>query len=117
MTRRRCECPAWLDADACDEWRRLEVAGVLRRADPATAAAYCFTQSLWIRMRALVDRLENEGSTSWITRDGQQRPHPALAVETRLAAELRELSEALDLEPAGREAPKPSRVIFLDEGI
>jgi phage terminase small subunit len=64
----------------------------------------------------VVDRLEAEGATGWFDHEGQERPHPALAVEARLASELLALSEALGLEPRGREAARPSRVLFLDEG-
>jgi phage terminase small subunit len=84
--------------------------------DPTTVAAYCFTLALWSKMRAIVDQLSQAGPSSWTTRDGQQRPHPALAVEASLASDLLALTEALDLEPCGREAPRPSRVLFLDEG-
>jgi len=90
--------------------------GILNLKESGTIAAYCFTLALWNRMRAIIDKLREEGSSSWLTRDGQERSHPAFGVEARLAADLLELSEALDLEPAGRPAPKPSRVVFLDEG-
>jgi P27 family predicted phage terminase small subunit len=116
MARRQCSCPSWLDDDACDEWRRLQRSGKVAHKDPETTAAYCFTLSLWRRMRAVVESLPVEGPSSWTTRDGQERPHPALAVEAQLAADLLALTEALDLEPVGRTAPKPSRVLFLDEG-
>jgi P27 family predicted phage terminase small subunit len=116
MTPRPCNCPSWLDEDACREWRRLERSGAARNKDPETLAAYCFTLSLWNRMRSVLDRLPDEGPASWINREGQDRSHPALAVEARLSADLLELTQALDLEPFGREAPKPSRVLFLDEG-
>ena len=88
----------------------------MRHKDPETIAAYCFTLSLWEKIRAVVERLPEEGSSSWTTVDGQQRPHPALALEANLAADLLDLTADLDLEPTGREAPRPSRVIFLDEG-
>lgn len=114
MKRRQCACPTWLDEDACREWRRLQTSGSVRNKDAETVAAYCFTLALWSRMRSIVDRLPNEGPSSWTTRDGQLRPHPALAVEARLAADLLAMTEALDLEPTGREAPTPSRVLILD---
>lgn len=114
MKRRPCACPSWLDEDACREWRRLQTSGLVRDKATETVAAYCFTLALWSRMRTIVDRLANEGASSWTTRDGQSRPHPALAVEASLAADLLALSEALDLEPTGREAPTPSRVLILD---
>ena len=116
MMPRQDDCPTWLDGDACREWRRLHNAGSVCDMDPVTVAAYCFTLALWSKMRAIVDQLPEEGPSSWTTRDGQQRPHPALAVEASLAADLLALSEALDLEPTGREAPRPSRVLVLDEG-
>lgn len=116
MMPRQSECPAWLDGDACREWRRLHNEGSVCDADPTTVAAYCFTLSLWLKMRTVVSQLEDAGPSSWTTSDGQQRPHPALAVEASLAADMLALTEALDLEPTGREAPRPSRVLFLDEG-
>jgi P27 family predicted phage terminase small subunit len=116
MTRQHCECPSWLDDAACREWRRLQRSDSVTHKDPDTIAAYCFTLALWKKIRSVVDQLPEEGSSSWTTVEGQQRPHPALAIEAALAADLLALTEALDLEPTGREAPKPSRVIFLDEG-
>jgi P27 family predicted phage terminase small subunit len=116
MKPRQYQCPAWLDREACREWRRLLSEGSVCDIDPTTVAAYCFTLTLWSNMRTIVDQLPDSGSSSWTTRDGQQRPHPALAVEASLAADLLALTEALDLEPTGREAPRPSRVFFLDEG-
>ena len=114
MTRRDCNCPSWLDDDACREWRRLTESGSVRHKDPETVAAYCFTLTMWEKMRALVDRLPEEGPARWTTGDGQERPHPALAVEAVLAADVLELADALDLEPTGREAPRPSRVLIID---
>lgn len=116
MTRPHRDCPTWLDDDAQREWRRLEAAGILNLKEPGTVAAYCFTLALWNRVQTVVGRLAEEGSSSWLTRDGRERSHPALGIEARLAAELLELSEALDLEPTGRQAPKPTRVMFFDEG-
>jgi P27 family predicted phage terminase small subunit len=113
---RECNCPRWLDEDACREWRRLARSGEVRHKDPETVAAYCFTLSLWTKMRSIIDHLSDEGPSGWTTIEGQERPHPALAVEASLAADLLELTDALGLEPTGREAPKPSRVLFLDEG-
>jgi P27 family predicted phage terminase small subunit len=117
MTRPKRDCPSWFDDDARRVWRRLETTGVLDLKDPGAVAAYCFTLALWKRMRGVIDHLREEGSSSWLTRDGRERSHPALGVEARLAADLLELSEALDLEPSGRPAAKPSRVIFVDEGV
>jgi len=114
MTQRQCECPSWLDDDACREWRLLQNSGSVRHKDPETIAAYCFTLALWSKMREIVNRLPDEGPSGWTARDGQQRPHPALAIEAGLAADLIALTEALDLEPSGREAPRPSRVLILD---
>lgn len=116
MSRRSCDCPSWLDDEACREWRRLHDSGRVTDKDPATLAAYCFALTQWRRMRSILDRLPDEAPSSWMTRDGQERSHPALAVEARLAADLLELCHALDLESSGREAPKPSRVLYLDEG-
>ena len=114
MTSRPRDCPSWLEEDACREWHRLHDSGLVERKDPDTVATYCFVLTLWNRMRSILDRLPAEGPASWKTREGTERSHPALAVEARLAADLLELSEALDLELSGREAPKPSRVLFLD---
>jgi P27 family predicted phage terminase small subunit len=114
MVRQDRQCPAWLDGAARDEWHRITASGSARHTDPATLAAYCYTSALWAATRDLIDRLEEEGAISWLNREGQERAHPALAIEARLAADLLELTEALDLEPTGREAPKPSRVLFLD---
>jgi phage terminase small subunit len=116
MTRPNTECPGWLDDDACREWRSLEASGLVQLKEPGTVAAYCFTLALWRKMCNVLDRLGETGSSGWMTRGGQERSHPAVGLEARLAADLLELSEALDLEPIGREAPKPSRVIFVDEG-
>jgi len=117
MTRPTHDCPSWFDDDTEREWRRLESMGILDLKDAGTVAAYCFTLTLWNRLRTIIEILREDGSSSWLTRDGRERSHPALAIEPRLAADLLELSEALDLEPNGRPAPKPSRVIFLDEGV
>lgn len=114
MPRRQCDCPSWLDKDACDQWRILQNIEAVRHKDPDTIAAYCFTLALWSKMRSIVDRLPEEGPSSWTTRGGQERPHPVLAVEAALAADLLALTDALDLEPSGREAPTPSRVMILD---
>lgn len=116
MARQNLKCPTWLDEDGRREWSNLEASGVLRRKDPETAAVYCFTIALWTRMRSVLERLPDEGTSCWTTRSGQEKSHPALEIEARLAGDLLDLSEALDLEPKGREAPHPSRVIFLDEG-
>jgi phage terminase small subunit len=116
MTRRPCDCPSWLDEGACREWRRLHASGEIQDKDPATVAAYCFTLSSWERVKATIDRIRDEGPRSWTTIDGQERPHPALALEAQLAADLLLLTQALDLDTVGREAPKPSRVLFIDEG-
>lgn len=116
MTHRQRECPNWLDGDARSEWRRLADSNAVPDKDPETIAAYCFTVSLWTRIRFVLDRFPDQGPPSWSTRDGRERSHPILALEARLAADLLELSDALDLESSGREAPKPSRVLYLDEG-
>lgn len=116
MSRRPNDCPDWLDDDARDEWRRLQGSGATIGQDPDTVAAYCFTLSLWKRVRSVVDCLAEGGSSDWMPPDGSQRPHPARFAEAVLAAELLELSTALGLEPIGREALKPSRVLVLDEG-
>ncbi len=114
MTHRRHDCPSWLDDDACREWRLLQSAGNVTGKNPETLAAYCFTLDLWAKVRATLDRLPDQRRSTWTTRDGRRRPHPVLAVEARLAADLLELSEALDLKPTGREGPRPSRVLILD---
>ncbi len=114
MTHRQRDCPGWLDEDACREWRRLGASGLVTGKDPETIAAYCFTLALWRNMRATLDRLADQGSSTWTTRDGHERPHPTLALEAILAADLLELTDALDLEPDGRHAPRPSRVLILD---
>lgn len=109
-------CPDWLDGSARREWQRLHAVGIVARNDPATVAAYCWSYSLWVATRSLIARLHETGSTDWTTHEGQDRPHPAYAIEARLAADLLELSQALNIDPVGREAAKPSRVLFLDEG-
>lgn len=116
MTARNRTAPSWLDDEARRRWLRLERSGAARGRDPETVAAYCFTVSLWDRTRALVDRLPAGERTTWTDREGQPRRHPALALEAVLAAELLELERALGLEPTGREALTPSRVLILDEG-
>jgi P27 family predicted phage terminase small subunit len=116
MTARHRQAPSWLDDDARRRWRRLEREGAARDGDPATVAAYCFTAALRDRTRALIDRLAAGEETTWTDLEGQPRPHPALAIEAVLAAELLELERALGLEPTGREALRPSRVLVLDEG-
>jgi P27 family predicted phage terminase small subunit len=116
MMDRDPECPDWLDDAAHREWHRLDHAGLTHRHDQDTVAAYCWVSSQWTAVRRIVDRLEEEGSTSWFDHEGQERPHPALAVEARLAADLLKLSEALGVERRGREADTPTRVLFLDEG-
>jgi len=114
MTSRPCDCPSWLDEEACHEWRRLHDSGLVKHKDPDTIATYCFVLTLWNKMRSILDRLPDEGPASWMDREGTERSHPALAVEAGLAADLLDLSEALDLELSGRETPKPSRVLILD---
>jgi P27 family predicted phage terminase small subunit len=116
MQARALPCPEWFDDGARLEWRRLANDGVVDRGDPATVAAYCYTASLWAAVRRVVDRLDAEGATGWFDHEGQERPHPAIAVEARLASDLLALSEALGLEPRGRESARPTRVLFLDEG-
>lgn len=116
MKRLQRECPSWLDDDACREWRRLMDSRVVRDKDPETVAAYCFTVSLWTRVRSTLECFPVQGPPTWLTHDGRERSHPILELEARLAADLLELSDALDVEPLGREAPKPSRVLYLDEG-
>lgn len=116
MTRRQRDCPSWLDDDARREWQRLMEAEILRHKDPETVAAYCFTLSMWTRVRSTLDRFPDEGPPNRMTCDGRERSHPILTLEVQLAADLLELSDALEIESPGREAPKPSRVMFLDEG-
>lgn len=114
MPHQQSECPGWLDDDACREWRRLEASGTVSGAEPETIAAYCFALTLWRKMRVTLEELRDPGSWSWTSRDGREYPHPALAIEAQLAADLLELTDALDLEPNGRQAPRPSRVLILD---
>jgi len=114
MTHRQRECPGWLDEDGRREWRRLDASGLVNDSDPETIAAYCFTLTLWRKMRTTVDQLRDQGSSSWTTRDGHEQPHPALAIEAQLAADLLMITDALDLEPNGRQAPRPSRVLIVD---
>jgi len=114
MAHRRCDCPSWLDEEACHEWRHLDDAGSVRRKDPETVAAYCFTLVLWTKVQSIVGQLPDKGSSSWTTRDGHRRPHPVVALEARLASDLLALTEALGLDPIGREARRPTRVLVLD---
>jgi len=108
--------PGWLDEDARAEWHELAADRSFPKSQLPPLAAYCFTLAMWRRARAVLEAVEHEGTASWVSADGDQHPHPVFAVEARLATELNELCEALDLQPRGRPARKPTRILFLDEG-
>jgi len=109
-------CPAWLEIDARAEWSRVLQVGVKEGVDANVIAAFCTSLTLWRRVDALIQNLEESDFLSWTHRDGRPRQHPALAIEARLTADLTELAEAIGLEDNGLDGRHPTRILVLDEG-
>lgn len=93
--------PAWLPAEAKDEWRRIIPALTARRilteTDMATVESYCLAVGTVRRAQATIAR---EGDTVE-TAQGSKR-HPAFTTMTQMMAEMRRLAAELGLTPASR---------------
>ncbi len=111
-----CDAPSWLDDEARVEFERLTGGCDLDEVERANLAAYAFALTCWRRARDVVERVHDSPVRTWIAPDGQERPHPAYMVESRLAAELAELAEAVGVNPPTRGRLTPTRIWFLDEG-
>ena len=111
-----CEPPVWLDGEARDEFERLTGGRDVDEVEHANIAAYAFALTCWRRAREAVDRVHDSPIRTWVAPDGQERPHPAYMVESRLAEELSDLAETVGVNPPTRRRLKPTRIWFLDEG-
>jgi P27 family predicted phage terminase small subunit len=108
--------PAWLDDEARLEFDRLTAGAVIDEVEHANLAAYAFALTCWRRARDVVEQVHESPIRTWVASDGQERPHPAYMVESRLAEELSDLAEAVGVNPPTRARLKPTRIWFLDEG-
>jgi P27 family predicted phage terminase small subunit len=109
--------PKWLDEQARREWQRLVDERSFAADELPALAAYCYALSSWCEARSVLQGIERDSLTGWSDEEGNRHPHPVYAVEALLATELRALTDVLGLEPLGREPTRPTRILFLDEGV
>jgi P27 family predicted phage terminase small subunit len=112
-----CDPPSWLDDEARVEFERLAGGCDLDEVERANLAAYAFALTCWKRARDVVDLVHHSPVRTWVGPDGQERPHPAYMVESRLAEELADLAEAVGVNPPTRRRLTPTRIWLLDEGF
>lgn len=95
------ERPAWLSADAAEEWDRivpeLEHMRVIRAVDSMVVAAYCEAVARFRQASAIVAA---EGLL--IEVDGTARKHPAALIARDASADMRLLGRELGLSPSAR---------------
>ena len=96
------KCPAWLDAEAKRQWKRLapELArlGLLTSVDGDVLAGYC---TAWSELRAATELLLKEGRTV-TTAAGGIKPHPAINMQRTALAAIRAYAGLFGLDPSSR---------------
>lgn len=96
------KCPRWLAGTARTAWRRLVPdlvrIGLLTAADADVMAAFCQARA---DFETAARQLVKEGHT-FEDRFGQPRPHPAVGIQAKAVAQLRQLGAELGLTPSGR---------------
>lgn len=99
--------PAWLPADAKDEWKRVLPSLIKRRiltdTDMATVEAYCLAVGT---IRRCQTTIATEGDT--VDTNAGTKRHPAFQTLGQMMTEMRRLAAELGLTPASRsKAGKP----------
>jgi hypothetical protein len=106
-----------LDDAARTEWDRVFGSALPEGVDPASAIAYCVAHSAWTRVRDALDEWETVDHAF----DGSDGPaaalHPLSNLERQLGATLFELARAAGVEPDDNRISRPTRILFLDEGV
>ena len=96
------KCPAWLDAEAKRQWKRLapELArlGLLTSVDGESLAAYC---QAWSELRSATELLQKEGRVVE-TAAGGQKPHPAISMQRTAWMAIRAYAAMFGLDPSSR---------------
>ena len=97
------EPPAWLNADALAEWKRLvpelEALRILTRVDRDDLAAYCDALAEW---KEATEDLAANGSLYVETPQGFLQAHPAVSIRRNAREAVRKFSALYGLNPADR---------------
>ena len=95
-------CPAWLDAEAKAEWKRvapdLHRMGMLTKIYRAELASFCVA---WSMLVTATKHVKDNGITI-ITAKGFVVPNPALQVVSKSMNDIRSFGSNFGLDPAAR---------------
>ena len=97
------DAPAWLDATAREEWRRvvpeLRGLGIFTVLDRTTLASYCLAYSRWRRAEA---RLNSAAEMVSETDSGYEQKSPWTSISKQYADQMKALASELGFSPAAR---------------
>lgn len=95
-------CPAWLEDEARQEWRRLakslEAMGVLTETDAAVFAAYCQSYGRWKQAEAKI----TDGNLVFLTPSGYPQQNPYLSIAQQNMRLMHRFASEFGLTPAAR---------------
>lgn len=95
-------CPAWLDAEAKREWRRivpeLDALGMLGKIDRAALSGYC---ECWAQWQQAVRILQTKGLTI-ITLSGYMQQRPEVSIAQKSLGLLKGFCQEFGLTPSAR---------------
>ena len=100
--RKAPRCPAWLEDEARQEWRRLakalEAMGVLTEVDMAVFAAYCQAYGRW---KQAEDKIK-DGNLVFLTPSGYPQQNPYLSIAQQNMKLMHSFASEFGLTPSSR---------------
>ena len=95
-------CPAWLDAEAKREWKRivpeLDSLGLLGKIDRAALAGYCECWSQWQQ----ASRILQEKGLTFKTPSGYMQQRPEVSIAQKSLSLLKGFCQEFGLTPSAR---------------
>ena len=117
LSNKKPTCPAWLDKDAKNEWRRISKdlydAGLLRNVDGTALANYCHNYSIWKQASLLVQ----EKGILVITKNKNIIQNPALGIANVAARDMMKALKEFGMTPSSRARLVPDKTEEKEETL